>query len=296
MGPGKLLPDRKGLRMRIIIYHDDADGRCAAAIAGLDARLEGRDPVVFLPMDYGAAVDWARFSAFDIQADEVWIVDFSLPPDDMVRLKVLCSGKLVWIDHHVTAIEKLAAFAGVKGKRDIGRAACLLTWEYCQMVAPPPLAVQLIGDRDTWTFALGDKSRWFHEAFFLEDTAPQRAVWDRWLSHTYDCRKELESGVVLYERKKKSSRNLLERLGRVEKLHGTELSVLTANCMGTGDLGETAREMGYDVLHCYVEKVQDGRLVRVHNLYSEKVDVGELAKIRGGGGHREAAGWVEVVK
>jgi hypothetical protein len=164
------------------------------------------------------------------------------------------------------------------------------------MLCPPPLAVRLIADRDIWEFAYGDASRHFHEAFQMEETAPGKPVWGRWLSHACTLQKELELGAVLYQGKKKRTRSVLERLGRVEKLHGTDMTVLTANCMGTGDLGEMARELGHEVLHTYFEKMQDGRLVRVHNLYSASVDVGELAKIRGGGGHRGASGWVEVVR
>jgi hypothetical protein len=158
------------------------------------------------------------------------------------------------------------------------------------------LAVRLIADRDVWRFEYGETAKHFHEAFWNVDTEPWQPVWKKWLRH--DCRlaEELAQGAVLYGKKKRGLMSTLSRLGRIEKLNGTDLTVLTANCMGTGDLGEAAREMGHSVLHCYVEQEQNGRLVRVHNLYSNDVDVGELAKIRGGGGHREAAGWVEVVK
>jgi hypothetical protein len=158
------------------------------------------------------------------------------------------------------------------------------------------LAVQLIADRDIWEFRHGEISKHFHEYFWSRQTEPWSNEWDRWLNIKSKLADDLRDGEILYRSKKKRAINTLTRLGRVEKLHGTDMTVLTANCMGTGDLGEAAHELGHDVLHTYYEHIIDGRLARTHSLFSAKVDVGAIARDRGGGGHKGAAGWVEVVR
>jgi oligoribonuclease NrnB/cAMP/cGMP phosphodiesterase (DHH superfamily) len=257
--------------------------------------------VRYLPMDYGQAVDWAAFAGGADGTVEAWVLDFSLPADDFRRLRAIVGApNQVWIDHHVTAIEALGEeFGGLPGRRGTQRAACLMTWEYCSPGMIAPLAVRLIGDRDVWAFEYGDMSRYFHEAFWENEHHPSCAVWERWLSPapaeqmlTHD----LEIGEILYKSKVKRTRAALVRYGRVEKLHDTDLTVLTVNYPGSGDLGEAARQLGHSVLHCYHDQERDGRLVRVHSLYSGCVDVGHLAQERGGGGHKNASGWVESLK
>lgn len=278
-----------------IIHHDDADGRCAAAVAAKYAKIK-KQAVAFIKMEYGEAFDWELLATYDAAHDEVWVLDFSLPEADMDRMRRLADGRFVWIDHHYTAIEKLDAFKDVRGTRQTGRAACLLTWEYCDFGYQPPLALRLIADRDVWAFEYGDISRHFHEAFWLESSEPWSGVWDRWLRPLSKLSDDLRVGEILYRRKQKSILNTFSKLGRVEKLHGTDMTVLTCNCIGTGELGQAARDIGHQVLHTYYEHVQNGRLVRTHSLYAATVDVGALAKERGGGGHKGASGWVEVVK
>ena len=49
--------------------------------------------------------------------------------------------------------------------------------------------------------------------------------------------------------------------------------------------------MGYDVGYCYVDKVSEGQLMTYVTLYSETVDVSQIAQKFGGGGHAGAAGF-----
>jgi hypothetical protein len=252
----------------------------------------------YVPMDYGQAVDWSHFEGREPGAVEAWVLDFSLPAGDFRRLRGLV-GELVWIDHHQTAIDALGKeFGGLPGRRGTQQAACLMTWTYCNPDIPAPLPVKLIADRDVWELKYGVMSKYFHEAFWQQDPRPSSTVWDRWLApgpaQIYD---ELADGEIIYKAKEKSIRQILMRYGRVVPLHGTDnMTVLTLNFPGTGELGEAAREMGHNVLHCYHDELRGGRLVRVNRLYSQAVDVGELARLRGGGGHRNAAGWVKILK
>ncbi len=59
--------------------------------------------------------------------DTVFMVDFSLQPyGDMGKLHRLLGDKLVWIHHHITAIE--AVDPTIKGLRRNSIGACQLVW------------------------------------------------------------------------------------------------------------------------------------------------------------------------
>jgi hypothetical protein len=182
--------------------------------------------------------------------------------------------------------------------RNTQRAACLLTWDFCAMGYPPPLAVRLIGDRDTGTMEYGDTSKYFHESFWRWGTPyATKPVYRLWLRADYRCDVEIVQGKELFEQKQRRLKWVIQRLGWCEKLHGSDLTVLNVNYEGSGDLADAARSLGHAVLHAYIDIPLNGSLslVRKHSLYSETVDVGELAKERGGGGHKNAAGWTEKI-
>lgn len=129
-------------------YHSaDLDGHCSGAI------VKYRFPdAVMHPINYGDPFPWDEIK----EDDEVYMVDFALqPPVEMEKLIKSYSRKLVWIDHHKSAIdsyEPLASAYGINGICLIGKAACELTWEYLFPDKPVPLAVKLLSLYDSWQF------------------------------------------------------------------------------------------------------------------------------------------------
>ncbi len=280
---------------RVIMYHDDADGRCSAAIAGRHGRCCD-DVLVYVPMQYGDAVPWQMFDMFEKGKDEFIMVDFSLPEDLMERVQDLVGDSFIWIDHHKTAIKDLKRFQTLKGLRIRGNiAACLLTWNYFFSRKKEPMAVQYIADRDVWKFYYGDETRCFYELYKQENTHPWQGAWDRWFEDTTGEFLDLELGKKLYRARIEQLKGYALSLGREHKIFGTEYRALVVNFPGSGDMGQVIKDLGYDIAHCYVDQERDGRMMRTHAVYSDKVDVGEVAKLYGGGGHKGAAGWVEMV-
>ncbi len=288
---------------RVIIYHDDADGRCAATIAGSDAQRDACN-VECHPMHYHYPVPWGIFESFRRDVDELWIVDFSFPPDVMAKLFDEAGLYVTWIDHHKTAIDGMGKrFAHVAGVRNVEKAACLLTWEHCFPKQEPPLAVQFIADRDIWAFSLGDATKHFYESFMTMETHPGSPAWDGWLSTEASVNSSvaqmLLEGEKLYKARMKFLETMAESLGRPDELEHDPYgaTILAVNFPGSGDMGQIIGDMGYDMAHCYVDQEQDGKMVRVHSLYTDdsEIDVGAIAKAYGGGGHKGAAGWTEVL-
>ncbi len=282
---------------RIIMYHDDADGRCAAAIAGRCHNPgDGTEPRYF-PMQYGDPLPWEMLDGFEKDSDEFWLLDFSLPVPEMTLIQGEVGMFFVWIDHHVTAIETLTHFERLPGARGPNTAACLLAWKFCHPKRLIPSAVRYIADRDVWRFEYGDATRYFYEIYKLKHTHPEEPIWDKWLSDA-DISLDLAKGEKLYEARTRELKYFADRLGVPEEIvasDGRTYKSLCVNYPGSGDMGQVIKDMGYDIAHCYADQGREGRLVRVHSLYSDVADVGAMAKEKGGAGHRGAAGWVEEI-
>jgi oligoribonuclease NrnB/cAMP/cGMP phosphodiesterase (DHH superfamily) len=265
----------------ICLYHDDPDGCCAAAIV---RRALGTE-VVLKPLEIGDPIPWGMIE----KSQQVVLVDYSLPLEDMQRLRA--GRALVWVDHHKTSLARLAeAMTAVPGERSLEAAACVLTWQTFFPKERVPRAVTLIGDRDIWRMAYAE-TRAFSEGLFQEDISPENdRLWKPLLDGDQIFVKQLiESGQVLYEARSKSIRDVVGHYGFETMFEGHR--TLVVNHRGNGDMGEHIRQIGYELAYCYVEVVRDGRLQTVVTLYSDQIDVSEIARKFGGGGHRGAAGF-----
>lgn len=268
-------------RETICLYHNDPDGCCAAAVVrkafGENLRLQ--------PLEIGEDVPWPAIKA----ARQVVLVDFSLAMDDMERLRD--EFDFVWVDHHKSALAILGeAMAEVPGERSVDEAACVLSWQTFFPARPLPRAVAYIGDRDIWRNALPNTQA-FSEGLYQLDFSPSNwELWQRLLEDEQDLVAELiERGGLLYQARMKQIAQAVDHRGFETTFEGHR--TLAINQRGSGDMGEYIRQSGYVIGYCYAEVMRAGRLQTIVTLYSDQVDVSEIARKFGGGGHRGAAGF-----
>lgn len=136
------------VRRTLIIYHRvDGDGISSAIIAKNYYMSKGQS-VDYVGWNYGEGIP-RRLYENDYGA--ITFVDVSFPPEIMKRL---ADGKklITYIDHHITSIEssEKEGYSNLPGKREIGRAACELCWEYFYPKKPIPRFIKLLGIYDTW--------------------------------------------------------------------------------------------------------------------------------------------------
>lgn len=265
----------------LCLHHNDADGRASAAIVrralGSAVRLQ--------EMTYGEPTPWKEIE----QAEKVIVVDFTLPPGEMIS--IAGSRQLVWIDHHITAIEDLAHVAAAwPGKRDISESACVLAWQYFFPQHPLPRAIFLIGDRDIWRLSDPDSS-FFGEGLYHQDTRPYRdELWKPLLDNEPDLVAELiRKGHLYLEVRLRNIRRTVNRHSFSVLFEGYR--TLAVNHRGDGDLGQHMRELGYEIAYCYVDEYQNDHLATFVTMFSAGVDVSAIARKFGGGGHPGAAGF-----
>ena len=91
--------------------------------------------------------------------DVIAIADIMLPVEYMKRLASDYASRTIWIDHHATSIDMSVreGFSSLKGIRQSGVAACVLTYCYSQFsqytpedARNVPIAINIIGAYDVW--------------------------------------------------------------------------------------------------------------------------------------------------
>lgn len=268
----------------ICIHHNDADGRCAAAIV----RRALGSSVLCYKMDYKDPMpDDSLFTKPNGEKEDlVVIVDFSFFPENMAHIREMCK-EVVWIDHHKTAERyPYQDLPGLRDFRDKSMSGCELTWDYYFPVISPPYAVRLIGDYDKWALELAE-SKEFYEGLKLFNHSPNADIWeDLFSDHSGITDEVVKVGKIAMRYRDNYCRNLCDTFGYEAKLDGITVFVCNQYMFGSGGFGGRFKE--YPACAAFI---YDGDRFTV-SLYSETTDVGEIAKKYGGGGHKGAAGFV----
>ena len=294
-----------------IFYHNDADGRCAGAIAYRSPLCQMQAELI--EMEYSK-----RVPVETIRKDEVIIiVDFSFKPEVMEEV-LERTRNIIWIDHHKTNMYDYGV--PIKGLRDVDYSGCELAWIYFTQIEgrrklvdltaaykygleTMPRAVVLIGDRDKWAWKYGEETAMFNMGLKLYPHEPDDVIWDdlldnRGSQHILGNAQErrlkdiLEKGKVCIRFRDMVCEDYCESYGFETEFEGYRCFALGLYMFGSEAFGERIKE--YDICLSY-EYLGDNWIV---GLYSEKVDVGEIARRYGekygisGGGHRGAAGFV----
>jgi oligoribonuclease NrnB/cAMP/cGMP phosphodiesterase (DHH superfamily) len=166
----------------IVFHHNDADGRCAAAIVKRwHAKHKFQTRIHFVELDFSKPVP-----VEEIRPDDtVVIVDFSFKPDVMLEAQRRTLIGVVWCDHHVSA--KDYGYDNLVGSRDFnpkGLSGCECTWKHFFPNEPIPDWVQLLGDYDSWRLENPDCFA-FYEGLKLNDQSPEGELWETLFRNPY---------------------------------------------------------------------------------------------------------------
>jgi len=139
----------------LCIYHSrDLDGWMSAAIV---KHIYGLDADELLGWDYGDPIP-------EIGDVKVIMVDISFLPEQMLEIAKRNGWRLLWIDHHISAIKAFNEFIGqgetfCNAVLDTNKAACELTWEYFFPDQKMPEIVRLLGRYDCFGHKGTDEER-----------------------------------------------------------------------------------------------------------------------------------------
>lgn len=94
-----------------------------------------------------------------LQGRAVYILDFSFA-EDVLRAIDERAAKLVMLDHHKSAAEKLTGFACRCGvvHFDMAKSGARLAWEFFHPDAPVPALIRYVEDRDIWKWEFAESA------------------------------------------------------------------------------------------------------------------------------------------
>lgn len=270
----------------LCFHHNDMDGRCSAAIVN-KFHTKKKDICTFVETDYNLKRD---YSVIDKETT-VYIVDFSLPVEEF-REVVKKAKKVVWIDHHKSAIQRLenTEIFELPGLREIGTSGCELTWEYfSQGFLNVPTVVAMLGRYDVWDFTKYEKDALFSLQEYCRsiDTNPESEIWDLWLNFIIDSYPftEVSKGSLMLEYKRKVQDDQLKNWGFEITIDGHKAYAVNIGKSNT-DLFRSVADK-YDLFVGFVY-INHEWMVSLRTT-NEEIDCSEMAMKRGGGGHKGAA-------
>lgn len=311
-----------------IIYHDaDFDGKLSNEVCGFHLnRLHPNANIHSYGWDYGRPVPEVQWTDYDA----IYIVDLSV---DELMARPELRDKIVWIDHHKSAIEKWDATPSdaepepeaFRGLRIDGVAACRLCWAWFTWgklpkdVLPskqdciPPLNKSVFVDREIDEPELirlaGEYDVWDHRD---PDAKALQFGLRAFEAHEFEmlCLEQFRRGLpginLLYEAIAKGraiksycdkqNNEYSDAYARTLEWQGLIFCVLNIGQRGNSDLLrgglKPEHQAGFAWRH-----TGDVVIVSLYHVPGhEDIDLSEIAKLYGGGGHKGACGFRVTLK
>lgn len=224
----------------------------------------------------------------DVSDREVFLVDFSYKKDVLISM-LKTATSITILDHHISAQQDLSELLNsgeIKGLFNMNKSGAMLAWEWFHPEQQAPQLIAFIQDRDLWKFEL-EGSREINAA--LSSYPFDFAVWDSLMSRSETELAALRQNGAAIERKlQKDIEELLASGIRRMVIAGYDVPVLNAPSSYVSDAGHIM-STNEPFAACYWDHAEG----RSFSLRSSEtgVDVAEVAKKYGGGGHAKAAGF-----
>ena len=272
------------MTQQLCIYHAKCtDGYAAAWIIH---RVLGSTGVDFHEGYYGAPPP-------NVDGRRVIIVDFSYPRDVMMGIIDRCEALLV-LDHHKTAEADLASLCPGSEKVqilfDMSRSGAGLTWDY-SCGGSRPWLIDLVETRDLWR---RDDMNWEKARLAHAYVNSFPFTFNEWDEHMRVTMAEGGQAMVLREGAailRQHDRDVEEMIGATKrrmKIGGYDVPVANLGPMLASDAGHLMSK-GEPFSASYFDGAR-GRLFSLRSA-DDGLDVSEIAKSYGGGGHAHAAGF-----
>jgi uncharacterized protein len=267
----------------LVLYHGRScpDGFAAA----LAARLYYGEAVQCVGLDHGDVKTLADLPILDGRA--VYILDFSFG-EELLRSMEQRAAKLVLLDHHKSAAEKLTGFSCRCGvvHFDMSKSGARLAWEFFHPQTPVPDLVRFIEDRDIWTWQYPES------AGFLAALDMEPFDFMRWAQIAAFTPTELQSfmarGQAMDEKFAKLAADIADAAQPIV-FNGQQGLMVNAPGVFHSLVGELlSKKSGTFAL---MWTVGQGGVVKAGLRSQRGFDCIPLAESMGGGGHAQACGF-----
>jgi uncharacterized protein len=218
----------------------------------------------------------------DVANRDVFLVDFSYKRPVIEEMRKRANTVMV-LDHHKTAEADLRDLPGVEVIFDMNRSGARIAWDNFFPGKPPPQTLLHVEDRDLWRFALPGtreiQANIFSHPYEFE-------VWDRLMFE--DPQKLIAEGRAIERKHFKDVNELIGVVTRRMVIGGHNVPIANLPYIHVSDAAH-ALAKGEPFAGCYWDTPK-GRVFGLRST-DEGLDVSDIAKQYGGGGHRNAAGF-----
>lgn len=277
----------------IILHHNkDMDGYCSGAICKMkypEAKLIGwdyRDPIP----------DFEQF-----RDEDVIMIDITFPIQKCNELSYIANN-LTIIDHHISfkkEVDKLEEEEESNGLAinfiyvyEDRKAACEVGWKYLFPDKPTPYAVTLIGRYDTWRQEEGDWQNetlpfkyYMYGACNSAETFPISVFRDM----PNEIERKVESGKKIMNYENIMNEAICRTYSFEKEAYGLKAICINAPYFSSEVVKSVYNADIHDIMvgFCFSQ----GEWTVSLRSAKPEVDVSVIAKNRGGGGHKGAAGF-----
>lgn len=276
--------------MKAFYHSSDLDGHCSGALIKLKF-----PECEMIGVNHGDSIwDLAEIS----RGEEVFIVDFRFPMDDMQVLNEMSI--LHWIDHHKTSIdEALDTGFEASGEQvlDAGCAACELVWKFLHPDKKVPYPVWLLSKYDTWEHEIiggpeyNDVLPFQYGMSLNKDTHPDNS--ELWLSITTNfldiVQLTIDVGKTILKYQTQQDAMFAKSMAFEAMFEGYRAIVVNKPFCNSKIFDSVYDPAKHDIMVTFGYKTPQFK----YSIYCSKpeIDVSEIAKKYGGGGHRGACGF-----
>ncbi len=265
----------------LVIYH----GNCA----------DGFSAAWCFWRKYGAGADYVagvyQQDPPDVAGRDVYLVDFSYKRA-VVEQMLAAANRVTLIDHHKTAMDDLLALRSLDyGDRfgwfcDLNRSGATLAWDYLFPGEDRPLLLGHVEDRDLWRFKLAG-TREIQAFVFSHEYSFD--LWDKLMSaDQVELLKMTAAGAAIERKHHKDVAELVAVCKRRMVIGAYDVPVASLPYTLVSDAAHLMAQ-GEPFAACYWDTAE-GRVFGLRAT-DDGVDVSDVAKQYGGGGHAKAAGF-----
>ena len=260
-----------------VLYHANCTDGTGSKYA---AWVLFQDKAEYIPVQYGKPVPEMD------PGSKIYIVDFSYPKDVLEQLRSV--HKLVMVlDPHKTA---QADLEGVKDcVFDMTKSGCVMTWEYFHKNEKVPELLLDIQDRDLWKFKRKN-SKAVHAGLKL--LRNQMSEWDLAATDSGHYVNLVVKGETLLEAQDLQVESYVKNKIKIINFQGYKVGITNATDLAS-EIGNAIcldKKLGVDFALIYCITSDNEVLCSLRS--DGDMDVSAIAKKFGGGGHKNASGFV----
>ncbi len=269
----------------LCIYHiADHDGKGSAAI------VKSKFPETeLMGLNHDMEIPYTEIE----KHDKIVICDIALPVKYMLELNKKID--LTWIDHHISVITeyeelmKSGDYEPIKGIREVGTAALVLTWQYFYPEKELPEGLRLLGLNDIYDLRDRRVRPFEYAVQTFGVNRPTDKIWTQLINNELNIKELVDKGNAILSWVRHRNYRLVRGMAFESEYKG--LRCICSN-MAQGqseffDSLENNRDFDF-MVNFFMNKKNRWNLT--FYTYKNNVDVSKIAAEFGGGGHAKAAG------